>query len=175
MVGDISFADRWTVEGRRIRVIRVECLENAGAPPQPVARGSLLEPKRWAASATGVPNRHNNHFVVDRYVVDVITTSRQKDPSRAFDGRSSIRPSDIRRRADERERGFQFFEKQARRSGSMFAPPLIDRSDVMVGFWSGTNVRVHPLRRSSSMIAEAGRSSPACADAHDLASVSCRA
>ena len=153
---------------------RVECLENSGAPPPPVARGSLLEPKRWAASATGVPNRHNGDLVVDRYVVDVIPTTRQKDPSRAFDGRSPIRTSDIRRRADERERSFQLLEKQARRSGSMHAPPLIDRPDVMVGFWSGSNVQVYPLRRSSSMIAVAGRSSPACADDHDLASASCR-
>ena len=122
-----------------------------------------------------MPNRHNDHLVVERHVVDVITTTRQENPSRASNGRSSIRMSDVGRRADERKRGFELVEEQIRRGRSMLALPLIDRPNVMVGFWSGSNVQAHPLRRSSSMIAAAGRSAPACADVHDLESVSCRA
>lgn len=83
--------------------------------------------------------------------------------------------SDVGRRADERERGFELVEEQIRRGGSISPPPVVNRPDLIVRLWSGPNVQIHPLRRSSSTMAEAERSSPACADVQDLESVSCRA
>ena len=61
------------------------------------ARGSLLEPKWWPASTAGVPHCQNDQRVVERRVVDVVTTARQEDPSRASDWRPSIRMSDVGR------------------------------------------------------------------------------
>jgi hypothetical protein len=59
--------------------------------------GCLLEPKWWSASAAGVPNRQNDQIVVERRVVDVVATTRQEDPPRASDGRSSVGIPDVRR------------------------------------------------------------------------------
>ena len=81
----------------------------------------LLESKWWSAPAAGVPHCQNDQLVVERRVVDVVTTARQEDPSRATDRRSSVGMSNVGRRSDQ----------------------------------------VYPLRRSSSMIAAAGRSLPA--------------
>ena len=132
----------------------------------------LRESKWWSASAAGVPHCQNDQFVVERRVVDVVTTARQEDPPRASDWRSSIGMPDVGCRGDQGKRSFQFVEKEARRCRTMLAPPFIDRTNVIVGFRSGSDVQVHPLRRSSSMVAAAGRSLPACADVHDFESVS---
>jgi hypothetical protein len=44
------------------------------------------------------------------------------------------------------KRSFQLVEKQARGCCPILTPPLIDRPNVIVGFRSGPDVQVHPLR-----------------------------
>ena len=72
---------------------------------------SLLESKWWSAPAAGVPHCQNDQLVVERRVVDVVTSTRQKDPSRACDGRPSIGMSDVGCRRDQRKRSFQLVEE----------------------------------------------------------------
>ena len=95
--------------------------ENVGWPLNGAGR-CLLEPKWWSASAAGVPNCQNDQLVVERRVVDVVTTTRQEDPSRASDGRSSIGCATTHR-SPERDRRLQ---EWFGRSGSPLAPKLAD-------------------------------------------------
>lgn len=60
-------------------------------------------------------------------------------------------------------------------AASISSPPVVNRPDLTLRLWSGPNLQIHRLRRSSSTRAEAERSPPACADVQDFKSVSCRA
>ena len=71
----------------------------------------LLESKWWSAPAAGVPHCQNDQLVVERRVVDVVTTVRQEYPSRACDGRPSIGMSDVGCRRDQRKGGVQLVEE----------------------------------------------------------------
>lgn len=73
--------------------------------------GGLGESKWWSAPAAGVPHCQNDQLVVERRVVDVVTTMRQEYPSRACDGRPSIGMSDVGCRRDQRKRGVQLVEE----------------------------------------------------------------
>jgi hypothetical protein len=71
----------------------------------------LLNPKGWAASAAGMPNCQNDQLVVERRVVDVVTTTRQEYPARACDGGPSIGMSDVGCRGDQRKSSVQLVEE----------------------------------------------------------------
>lgn len=71
----------------------------------------LLDSKGWAASAAGMPNCQDDQLVVERCVVDVVTTTCQEYPSRACDGGSSIGMSDVGCRRDQRKSSVQLVEE----------------------------------------------------------------
>jgi hypothetical protein len=100
----------------------------------------VVRSRGWRATLPERPARHR--AVCSRRGSGFATKGLVACPRRAIFGRDV----DVGRRGDQRDRIFQLVEKQARRCRSMLASPLIDRPNVIVGFRSGSDVQVHPLR-----------------------------
>ena len=83
--------------------------------------------------------------------------------------------ADVWRTGDDVERGGKFVKKQVARGTAILSPPVVDRADLSVGLRCGGDRQAHRRWRNSSRIAEAGRTRPASAEAHDVDSAACSA
>lgn len=74
----------------------------------------LSSAKRWAGATPCVPHRKHRDLVCARNVVDVIASSFEQDPASTRYWGLAVQAPEVRRVADDVERGSQLVEEQVR-------------------------------------------------------------
>ena len=137
--------------------------------------GCRLRPQ-WRSDPTPrMPHGKHSHLVTAGNVVDVIARLLQQNAPSAPDGRLPIETPDLWSDANNLERSGEFLEEEVWRRVPVVAPPIVNCADLDVGLRCGSNREAHRRWRSSSTIADAGRSRPASADSQDKERASCKA
>ena len=103
------------------------------------------------------------------------TASPAQEPTCARDRRLAVRTTEVRRSSESLAGCREFVDEQVRRGATVLTPPLVDCSELCIGFGCGADRQLHRRARNSSTISEAGRTFPSCADSHDCAKAACRA